>query len=295
MITSTKKLTKVKTTKSQTVIKKPSSYYLRILSRHNTIGPLRNSILINKVKAVYRHGSTTKSGFEYEINSSESVEISADKKLMKEAFDKAEVRHALWIHLLKFTSDKKIWDEFLNKLSFGKDKESWIIIKNRWGSRGVGNTLIKTKEQLDSYLKEKSKSLDNYIVEEYKNYSVEYRIHATEEGYFYACRKMLKTNTPKESRFQRHDDNCSWYVETNPKFNKPENWNEIVEDCKKAVKQIGADVLAFDVKCTSIKESKDKKCRFILIESCSAPSFGNITLEKYKEELPKIIKRKYSI
>lgn len=295
MVTSTKNFTKVKTIKSIKTVKKPSSYYLRILSRHDTIGPLRNSILIKGVKAVYRHGSTTKSAFEYEINSPESVNISADKKLMKEAFDKAEVKHAPWIHLLKFSSDKKAWDEFLNKLNFDKDKDSWIIGKNRYGSRGVGNTLIKTREQLDTYLKEKSKSLDNYIIEEYKNYSVEYRIHVSENGYFYTCRKMLKTNTPKDNRFQRHDDNCSWYIETNPKFNKPENWDEIVENCKSAVKQIGADVLAFDVKCTSIKESKDKKCKFILIESCSAPSFGNGTLEKYKEELPKIITRKYSI
>jgi len=276
-------------------IKKPTHFYLRILSRHPSISPLRNSILIKGVKAVYRHGSTTNSDFEFEINSVESIKNSADKKLMKEAFDRSEVKHAPWIHLAKATTDKISWDKFLANLDFIKDKDSWLIIKNRWGSRGVGNTLVKTKEQLDVFLKEKTKSLENYIVEEYKNYSVEYRIHVTEEGYFYTCRKMLKENTPKEDRFQRHDDNCSWFVETNPKFNKPENWNEMVEDCKKAVKALGADVLGFDIKCTSVKESKDKKARYILIESCSAPSFGEGTLKKYTEELPKIIQRKYSL
>lgn len=283
-----------KAKKDKVLVKKPASFYLRIFSRHNTIAKLRNSVLIRKVKAVYRHGSITEGNFEYEINSSDSVKISSDKKLMKEAFDKAEVKHAPWISLTESGTSK--WTDFLNKLEFGKDKNSWIIVKNRWGSRGTGNTLIKTQEQLNAFLKNKdAKTLNNYIVEEYKNYTVEYRIHATEDGYFYTCRKMLKKDAPKESRFQRHDDNCVWILEENPEFNKPANWNQIVEDCKKAIKAIDADVLAFDVKCTSIKDSKDKICKYILIESCSAPSFGEVTIQKYKEELPKIIYRKYSI
>lgn len=277
------------------VIKKPTHFYLRILSRHPSIAPLRNSVLIKGFKAVYRHGSTTNGSFEYEINSVDSIKNSADKKLMKEAFDRAEVKHASWIHLLKANTDKPAFEKFLASLNFPKDKDSWIIVKNRWGSRGTGNSLIKTKQELDKFIADKGKYLDNYIAEEYKNYTVEYRVHATEYGYFYTCRKMLKTNTPKEDRFQRHDDNCSWYVETNPKFNKPENWNEIIEDCKKAVKTLGADVLGFDIKCTSTKDSKDKKCKWILIESCSAPSFGEGTIKKYTEELPKIINHKYSI
>lgn len=293
MTTLTSKVKKPLAKVTVKVVKKPTHFYLRILSRHPSIKPLRDSVLIKGFKAVYRHGSTTDGKFEYEINSVESIKTSADKKLMKEAFDKAEVRHAPWISLTKSASDKQLWDKFLSNLGFGKEKDSWLIVKNRWGSRGTGNSLIRTKAELDTFLKERAKSLDNYIIEEYKNYTVEYRIHATEEGYFYACRKMLKSNTPKEQRFQRHDDNCEWFIETNPKFNKPENWNEIVEDCKKAVKMIGADVLAFDVKCTSIKESKDKKCKFIIIESASAPSFGKITAEKYIQELPKIIERKY--
>lgn len=281
--------------KIKSSVKKPTHFYLRILSRHHTISPLRNKILIKGGKVVYRHGSSTKSDFEYEINSVESINNSADKKLMKEAFDKAEIHHAPWIHMIYFNTDKKKWDDFLAKLSFGKDKESWIIIKNRWGSRGGGNYLAKTMAELNKFIEEKKKSLENYIVEEYKNYSVEYRIHATEYGYFYTCRKMLKSDTPKDQRFQRHDDNCSWFLEDNPSFNKPENWNEIVEDCKKAVVALGADVLAFDIKCTSIKDSKDKKCRFVILESASAPSMGKVTLEKYETELSKIINHKYDL
>lgn len=276
-------------------VRKPTHYYLRIFSRHPSTSTIRNNIPIKGKKVVYRHGSTTEGNFEYEINSVESVKNSADKLKMKECFDKAEVHQAQWLPLIDFSFDKKKFTEFLNKLEFGKDKESFIIIKHRLGSRGTGNYLIKTQAELDQFIKSKEGSLKNYIVEEYKRYSVEYRIHATEDGYFYACRKMLKSDTPKTERFQRHDDNCVWYVETNPLFDKPSNWNDIVKDCQRAVKAMEADVLAFDVKCTSVKESKDKVCKWILIESCSAPSMGKITLEKYKEELPKIINRKYKI
>jgi hypothetical protein len=291
-----KSASKAKIVKKSDKARRPTHFFLRILSRHPSTKDLRDKILIKGVKAVYRHGSTTDGKFEYELNSVDSVKQSADKLLMKQSFDKAEVKHSPWFHLGAeiLTTKAKEWQEFLKKSGLGKN-EDYIIIKQRWGSRGTGNYLIKNFADLDKFLRDKKANLSNYIAEEYKKYSVEYRIHATEYGYFYACRKVLKNDTPKDERFQRHDDNCSWLIETNPKFNKPENWVEIVIDCTKAVKALGADVLAFDVKCTSIKDSKDKKCKYIIIESCSAPSFGKITTEKYIAEIPKIINLKYGI
>lgn len=291
----TKTIKKPNVVSSSSKLKKPTHFFLRILSRHPSTKAIRNKVLVPKITAVYRHGSSTAGKFEYEINSVESIKNSADKLLMKQCFDKAEISHAAWFHLSAKEIRKTDWEAFIKKTEFGKDKESWLIIKQRWGSRGMGNYLIRTQVELDKFLKDKRDSLGNYIIEEYKKFSVEYRIHATENEYFYACRKMLKTDTPKEKRFQRHDDNCSWFIETNPAFNKPSNWDRIVEDCKKAVTAIGADVLAFDIKCTSIKGSKDKTCKFIVIESCSAPSFGEKTAENYIKILPKIIKEKYDI
>lgn len=279
----------------QTAKKKPTHFRLRILSRHPSTSELRKkNILIKGGIVVYRHGSTTSANFEYEINSVDSVKNSADKLLMKQCFDKAEIKHAPWFYLGDLETKKDNWQEFLKKTLFGV-KGVFLIAKQRYGSRGTGNYLIKTKEELDKFLKDKKSTLANYIIEEYKKYSVEYRIHATEAGYFYTCRKVLKNDTPKDQRFQRHDDNCSWLVEENAKFNKPANWNQIVEDCKKAVIALGADILAFDVKCTSVKDSKDKNCHYIIIESCSAPSFGNRTTEEYAKEIPKIIKAKYNL
>lgn len=273
-----------------TGITKPTHFRLRVFSRHPSVKPIRDSIFIKGMKVVYRHGSTSPSELTKEINSVESVKTSADKLKMKRAFDKAGIRQAKWVPLTT-SNNKAEWTRFLSSIDFPKKK---LIVKHRFGSRGTGNYLIESMQSLNNFLSQHSGSLDNYIVEEYKSFKVEYRLHVSEGGCFYTCRKVLKNNTPKEERFQRHDDNCSWLKETNPKFNKPENWNEIVEDCKKALRAVGADVLAFDVKCTSKKNSKDGKVDWIVIESCSAPSFGEVTAEMYTIELPKIVNRKYA-
>lgn len=287
MKTLTKKKISVKTP-----IKKATHFHMRVFSRHPSVAGLRNSILVKGKKVVYRHGSFTEGDYFYEINSVESVKNSADKLKMKQCFDKGGVSHANWIQLNKITTDKKGFDDFLKVCKF---PENMLIIKQRHGSRGRGNYLVKTKDELNAFVKLRKESLDNYIIEQYKNFSIEYRIHVSEHGYFYTCRKVLKKDTPKSERFQRHDDNCSWLIEENPGFEKPKNWNEIVDDCIKALRAIGADVLAFDVKCSSPKNSKDGKVKWILIESCSAPSFGDITLKKYKVTLPQIIKEKYKL
>jgi len=128
---------KVKKVNSQ-LKPKPTHFYLRIFSRHPSTEKIRHKILVPKVKAVYRHGSTTVSNFEYEVNSIDCIKNSADKLLMKKCFDKAEVHHAPWFHMSEIESKKKEFEEFLKKIDFEKDKESFLIIKNRWGYRGVG-------------------------------------------------------------------------------------------------------------------------------------------------------------
>ena len=56
-----------------------------------------------------------------------------------------------------------------------------------------------------------------------------------------------------------------------------------------------ADILAFDVKVQSNKTSKGTRRtnpKWIILESCSAPSFGEITTEKYLIEIPKVLIKK---
>jgi glutathione synthase/RimK-type ligase-like ATP-grasp enzyme len=157
-----------------------------------------------------------------------------------------------------------------------------IVAKHIYGSRGTGNFLIKTKEELSAWLV--GKTLTNYIFEKFYNYSREYRLHISKNGCFYACRKMLKNDIPKDKRWYRNDSNSTWILEENPAFNKPATWDTIIKECIIALNTIGLDLAAFDVKV----EAKDSN-KFIIIESNSAPSFGENTLKQYINEIPKII------
>lgn len=270
--------------------KKITHRFLRVFSRHNTIEPLKGSVLIKGERVVYRHGSTTQGEIQREINSVEAVKTSADKLLMKRAFDKAGVFHAPWKPLDEAVKNKETFNKWLKEVNF---PEKHLIAKHRQGSRGSGNYLIRTQAELDVFIKNKANGLHHYIIELYMPYTREYRLHVTERGCFYTCRKVIKNDTPKDKRFQRHDDNCNWLIEENPKFDKPSFWDKIVQECVNALKEMKADVLAFDVKCTS--PNKTKKDGWIIIESCSAPAFGKKTLEKYKVELPLIVAHKYNV
>ena len=83
--------------------------------------------------------------------------------------------------------------------------------KHIHGSRGTGNVKHDKPQDLQNWLE--GKNLNNYIFEKYYTYSREYRLHVTNEGCFYTCRKMLKNGTPENKRFQRHDDNCVWILQ----------------------------------------------------------------------------------
>jgi carbamoylphosphate synthase large subunit len=286
-------LSKTKLQRKSKVRKQFKFRTLRVFSRDPSHKGLRKSIKLPFL-ALVRLGSTTVGRIPYkvEINSPEAVRNSANKFLMKKCFTRDGVKTADWW----------VWNngKFMKVISVENDNINTIeeelpfplVAKHIYGSRGTGNTLIKSQEELDQWMI--GRKLSNYIFEKYYPYVREYRLHVTEEGCFYTCRKMLKEDTPEEDRWHRHDSNSVWFLETNPKFDKPVNWNEIVEHCVKAIKAVGLDIGACDVKVQGAKTSKNKvreTCDFIVLETNSAPSFGEITLEKYKEELPKLAKR----
>ncbi len=199
---------------------------------------------------------------------------------MKQCFSVAGVKTANWTPL----TDK----DRLNSLKFP------VVSKSLTGSRGRGNILHKTLEQFQRWAKGVADT-GNYIVEEFHDYVREYRLHVTRDGCFYTCRKMLKSETPEKDRWYRNDSNSTWILEDNDQFDKPSNWKQIVAECVKALVAVGLDVGACDVKVQSAKDGKGRirpNPEFIVIEINSAPSFGNVTLTKYLEEIPKILKAK---
>ena len=92
----------------------------------------------------------------------------------------------------------------------------------------------------------------------------------------------------------RNDSNCNWLVESNPGFDKPVCWEEIVKECVKALKSIGLDFGACDVRVQSamVKNKPRKAVDFFIVEINSAPSFGEGTLDRYLHVIPDLLKQK---
>lgn len=279
--------------------KKYSLFRPMILSRHPSHSVLRladKNIQPLPYRSVVRLGSTTecndtiaRGGDRIEINSIQSIKNSANKLLMKQKFLEVGVKTANWTSYVSEVAMK----QFTEKNGFP------IVAKAHYGSKGKGNTLIKSQEELNTWMQ--GKTLSNYIFEKFMNYGHEFRLHITEDGCFYACRKALKKDVPEDQKWRRHDDICVWFLEESPEFYKPNSWNNIVEDCVKALKSVGADLLSFDVRVqtpTDKDGSKRQNQDYILLECNSASSMDNGTGElsvcakKYINEIPKIIIRK---
>lgn len=250
--------------------------YLRVYSRHSTHNPIRNFIKMPEGKTgILRLGSlsTPKYKVDIELNTVESIENTMNKLRMKQLFKECSVSSPNFF-------------EFGNSLD---EMKFPVLAKRTFRSRGAGMKKINSKEEFDEFVE---KYINNnvynkknpYYIEEFKNFIREYRIHVScAGGYFYSCRKMLKKSaTDQENNWYRNDSNSVWVREENSLFNKPETWDQIIIDCQNARNALGLSICALDVKV-------NKKGEWIILEANSAPSFGTVTSEKYKQELKKII------
>ena len=272
------------------------------MSRHPSIAPLRKTIQ-TQISAVYRHGSTTvlKSNRK-EINTIEGVENASSKFLMKRLFLDNNIKSPEFY----FYKKSNLYRQDINNVETLINKEEIpfpLVAKLNFSSRGRGMILIKTQKEFDDFIKTKFRH--GYYFERYYTYSREYRLHVSKNGCFYSCRKMLKSDTKEEDRWYRNDSNSVWITQferilnkngkflefsqkLNPEFNQPTNWEEICEHCIKALQALKLDIGAVDLKIQTDKTSKNKvreNQQYIILEINSAPSMGDITLIKYKEEL----------
>ena len=268
--------------------------YLKIRTKNHTAQPLKNLIGVNS-RAVFRLGSLTSTeeifprGVAFnkpiiEINTAEACHNSGDKILMKKLFLENNVKSAPWCKL-----SEELFDgyKYIMENSFSIEEAFPAIIKHKNSCKGKGIFLINNSNDLDSFVNEND-SLNEYIIEKYYNYSKEYRLHVTKDGCFYTCRKMLKEDA--KERWHRHDMNSVWIMEENPLFEKPSNWDLIVEECVKALNAVGLDIGACDIKVQSEKgRDRGGNPEFIILEINSAPSFGNQTLIEYEKQLRKML------
>lgn len=268
----------------------------QIYSRHPSHAPLREKGMLRLLpfKSVIRFGSSTEAsdtiangGKRIELNTTAAIANSSNKLLMKQCFTRADVKTAMW------------WTWNSNRfLKNGNSDETFsieelpypIIAKHNFGSRGRGNTKLDDVEAMQNWINT-CQYKGNFIFEVFHNFSREYRLHVNKNGCFYTCRKMIKSDTPDEDKWFRNDSNSVWILEDNEQFDKPVNWSEIEDHCVRALNSIGLDFGAVDLKVQSskVKDKTRDTCDFIVIEINSAPSFGDITLEKYKEILPQML------
>lgn len=265
--------------------KKVTQFRPRIKSRHPSHRPLRNLLSLLNFKSVVRLGSTTRmvddatfGGNRIECNPVQAIKNSADKLLMKRCFQTGQVKTASWVE----------GGHPITALEFP------LIAKHRRSSRGEGIYLLKTIQEYNNWCQ--GKTPENYIIEKYHDFSREYRLHVTADGCFYACRKMLREGTPENQRWYRNDSNCVWVIETNPLFNRPANWNAIVAECVKSLNAVGLDIGACDVRVQSATKQNGnarQNVDFFVVEINSAPSFGEMTLQHYTTQIPRILKKKF--
>lgn len=260
-------------------------YRAKLRTKNSSADPLRGNLGRYAKPVVIRLGSSTETADIFpniptenvtEINTVRSCHNSGNKITMKTLFDNAGVKTAKWGIL-------------------GNSAASWelfpAIIKHRNSCRGNGIYLINTKEELDTFVANNRTRLNEHIIEVYYTFSKEYRLHVTENGCFYTCRKMLKSDAT--DRWHRHDSNSVWILEDNPLFEKPKNWDIIVAECVKALNATGLSVGACDIKVQSEKgKAASFNPDFIVLEINSAPSMGEVTLTKYLDEIPKLIAKK---
>ena len=243
-------------------------------------------------KSVIRMGSTTdfpdsvtNGGQRKEINTITSITNSRSKLLMKKCFDDVKIRSALWY--THVTKEKEGYFLVNSKNDTKNPVQYPILAEKIYGQKAIGMVKIDNEEGLVAFL---TKGTKGYYYEIFHNYSKEYRLHVSKNGCFYTNRKMLKTDATE--RWFRNDSNCVWFLEENSQFDKPSNWEMIEEHCVKALKAVGLDIGACDVRVQASTTSKGTKrdfSDFIIIEINSAPAFGEITGEKYVKEITKLL------
>ena len=245
----------------------------QIRTKNPSAAPLRRSIFVNK-RAIVRLGSRTPSRQIYptqsfvEVNTVESIENSRDKLRMKECFSRYDVKQAEWLTL--------------DQAPITRMADFPYVGKQIVGFKGHGMQLIENVDQLRDFIRTHNSS---YFIEKFYNYAREYRIHATSDHSFLSWRKLRRADA--EQRWFFNSTNCNWVGEDHELFQRPNNWDELCNAAVMAVRSVGLDIGAVDIRVQS-RNNPD----YIVCEVNSAPQLGEIGIEHYRREITNIINNK---
>jgi glutathione synthase/RimK-type ligase-like ATP-grasp enzyme len=245
----------------------------QIRTKNPSAAPLRRSIFVNK-RAIVRLGSRTPSRQIYptqsfvEVNTVESIENSRDKLRMKECFSRYDVKQAEWLTL--------------DQAPITRMADFPYVGKQIIGFKGHGMQLIENDDQLRTFLRTHNNS---YFIEKFYNYAREYRIHATSDHSFLSWRKLRRADA--EQRWFFNSTNCNWVGEDHELFQRPNNWDELCNAAVMAVRSVGLDIGAVDIRVQS-RNNPD----YIVCEVNSAPQLGEIGIGHYRREITNIINNK---
>jgi len=241
---------------------------IKVLSRHPSHAPLRE--LKHNKKVLLRLGSTTKVDKDYDIciNNIGAINTTSNKLKMKTAFAEFKVPTPNWF-AYKDMSNQNLDDP----------KIFPIVAKHETGSRGTGNYLLKNKEELQYFVKNK-RNISSFIFEKFCTYSYEYRVHVSKCGVFMVWQKLRKLNTPDDRKWVYNNDTSVFLSPNNDKFREID-MAKLDKIALLALKSVGLDIGAIDIKMS-------KKGEFSIIEINSAPSIGDVGMEIYKKEILKL-------
>jgi len=268
---------------------------VRIRTKNFSANPLRKTIFTDK-RVIVRLGSITPTqkifpaAFAkklpiHEINTVDAIQNSRSKLLMKDCFTNSKIPQAQWWKIMVdkeekhgvYFYDSGDEDLYVNDLPYP------ILIKRIFGFKGRGMIKVNNKNELSDWLKEHI-NLDGWYIERYMNYAREYRLHCTQKEVFMVWRKLRIKDTKKRWFF--NSSNCNWVGEKHKLFNKPSNWEEIKKASINALKSVGLDLGAIDVR---VQSNKKKFPKFIICEVNSAPALGKQGIEKYNQIIKKLI------
>jgi glutathione synthase/RimK-type ligase-like ATP-grasp enzyme len=260
----------------------PKLRSVRVRTKNFTAEPLKRAIFV-PFNAVCRLGSTTPTSTIttrpiVECNTVEAVNNSRSKLRMKECFQRANIPQSRWYHGRLDVNTIK------NHFGITVNEGYQLVGKAIFGFQGRGMVLISNDTELADFCRHHTP--ENFYLEIFHNYGREYRIHATQNEVFMVWRKLRREDASERWFFNSH--NCNWVGETHPLFDKPSNWETLCSASVNAIRAVGLDIGAVDIRVSSSNPDS-----YIVLEVNSAPALGVQGVEKYKEQIKEILVRKY--